>query len=177
MKIFRIFEELRHIELYVVHYEDEQENEYDRLFNNWTDPAYLYEYAKSNQIEDATTFIYEVLRDAEKMEDTFFQYVDPGDELVRFFRPLSDVDIGFGTELSPRKGKLSKNKLRIYAFQLDEHSFLITGGAIKMSQKMQDHPDTLRELEKIKRVKQYLTAHGVFDSDSLNDYNQNVNDQ
>jgi hypothetical protein len=172
MKIFRIFEELKGIELYVVQYEGEIENEYDRLFYNWTNPGYLYEYAKSNHIADVTTFSNEVLMDAEKMEDIFFQYVNPGDELATFFRPLSDVDIGVGTELSPRKGKLRRNRLRIYAIQLEERSFLITGGAIKMSHRMQDHPDTLRELEKIKKVKQYLTAHGVFDSDSLNDYNQ-----
>ena len=50
---------------------------------------------------------------------------------------------------------------------LDENCFVITGGAIKMSQKMQDHPDTNNELEKLMEARRYLKSNDVFDDDSF----------
>lgn len=65
------------------------------------------------------------------------------------------------------KGKIKKNRLRFYAIKLDANCFVITGGAIKMSQKMQDHPDTNNELIKLKKARAYLNINGVFDEDSF----------
>jgi hypothetical protein len=44
---------------------------------------------------------------------------------------------------------------------------VITGGAIKMSQTMQGHPDTDNELIKLKEARAYLKQNDVFDEDSF----------
>lgn len=54
---------------------------------------------------------------------------------------------------------------------------MITGGAIKMSQKNDDHPDTKNEMKKINRVKQFLQAHDVFDEDSFYELLIEINDE
>jgi len=47
-----------------------------------------------------------------------------------------------------------ENKLSVY---------LITGGAIKMSQKMESHPDTAIELVKLANARNYLMQEDVID--------------
>ena len=55
----------------------------------------------------------------------------------------------------------------MYAIKIDANCFVITGGAIKMSQAMQDHPDSNNELAKIKAAKEYLQENSIFDIDSF----------
>ncbi len=170
MRIYRIFEEIEQIELYVVHYPDEDQDEYDRLFSCWSDMDYLRAFAGENGVEDVYSFIEEVLRDAGQFERIFFDYKDDPGALAMLFRPLSDANLELGAELKLKKGKLIRNRLRLYAIQLEDECYLITGGAIKMSQKMQDHPDTANELQKMHMVRMYLKNNGVFDQDSLTDF-------
>lgn len=65
------------------------------------------------------------------------------------------------------KGRLA---LRIYAICLERGCYLITGSAIKITEKMADHPLTVLEIEKIDYVKTHLCNNGVFDVDSFEDY-------
>ena len=44
---------------------------------------------------------------------------------------------------------------------------MITGGAIKMSQTMQEHPFTSIELTKLNEARAFLQSNGVFDDDSF----------
>jgi hypothetical protein len=67
--------------------------------------------------------------------------------------------------LSKRKGR--QNLLRIYAIKIDSNCYVITGGAIKITETMQGHQDTLLELTKLEKCKQYLKENDVFDSDSF----------
>jgi len=53
------------------------------------------------------------------------------------------------------------------ALKIDDDCYLITGGAIKMSQKMGDHPDTAKELVKLQNARSYLNQNDVFDQDSF----------
>jgi hypothetical protein len=48
--------------------------------------------------------------------------------------------------------------------------FLITGGAIKMTQKMQEHPDTTNELKKLKKVRDFLIENKITFEDSFYDF-------
>ena len=40
--------------------------------------------------------------------------------------------------------------------RLHAQQYVITGGAIKLTQEMKDHPDTKLELQKLNMVKEYL---------------------
>ena len=53
--------------------------------------------------------------------------------------------------------------LRLYAVRIDQNVFTITGGAIKMSQAMQDHPNTAQALRDLDVTRRYLQEHGVVD--------------
>ena len=59
--------------------------------------------------------------------------------------------------------------LRIYAIKMDKNTYLITGGGIKLADTIQNSPD-LKEhvLQNIDRVRDWLKANGIMDSDDMN---------
>ena len=65
MKITCIFES----QLYSFHYNEYDENEYDRNLNQWSNTAYLYEFAKENNIQDIVAFVDEISDNFEELVD------------------------------------------------------------------------------------------------------------
>jgi hypothetical protein len=57
--------------------------------------------------------------------------------------------------------------LRIYAIRIDANCYVITGGAIKLTDKMAEHPDTEKELMKISQCKSFLIQNGINIEDDL----------
>lgn len=168
MKIVDIF--TPYLYSFVYKKEDEDvydENEYNRLMELWTDVEYLREYAKINGVEDINKFVRQRLNDAENIQDLLEEITQNKQPLDYYFHPLFDDETGIKI-LALRKGKASKwDGLRLYAIKIDSNCFVITGGAIKMSQTMQDHPDTNKELKKIKEAKAYLKENGIVDEDGF----------
>ncbi len=162
MKIVSIFAD----QLFAFHYENEVDNEYDRLMNLWTDTGYLQAYAKENKVKNLYDFIDEILKDTEAIQD-FLNDIQTNKEPHEFyFQPLQ-VSEGKYKILAFQKGKIVQNKLRLYAIKIDANCFVITGGAIKMSQIMQDHEDTDNELKKLNNARAYLNKEEVFDEDTF----------
>jgi hypothetical protein len=162
MRIVDIFAE----HLFAFHYSNEVENEYDRLIENWTDVDYLRKYAKRNNVKDINKFVKDRLKDAEQIQDLLEEITSNKEPLEFYFKALSDSEIGVKI-LSLQKGKINNNGIRLYAIKIDENLFVITGGAIKMSQTMQAHDDSNQELIKIKKAKSFLLENGVVDIDSF----------
>ena len=161
MKIVRTFAD----QLFAFHYKNEADNEYDRLMELWTDVTFLTAYAKENNIVNVKKFVNDILQDAEQIQD-FLENLNQNKEPYGFyFEPLQDSERK--KILAFQKGKIKKNRLRYYAIKLDDNCFVITGGAIKMSQTMQGHPDTDNELTKLKEARAYLKQNDVFDEDSF----------
>jgi hypothetical protein len=152
--------------LFAFHYSGEVDNEYDRLMDHWTDVSYLRKYAKDNAVANINQFVKDRLKDAEQIQDVLEEITINNQPLEFYFRTLFDTEAGIKT-LSLQKGKIIKNGIRIYAIKIDTNCFVITGGAIKMTQTMQDHPDSNNELTKIKTAKEYLQQHSIFDTDSF----------
>ncbi len=161
MKIICIFAE----NLFAFHYHNEVDNEYNRLMELWTDVTYLRNYATKNNIDNIYGFINEILENAEQIQDLLENISKIQESYSIYFQPLQNSERN--KLLALQKGKIKRNRLRYYAIKLDENCFVITGGAIKMSQTMQEHPDTERELRKLKRARAYLNKNGVFDEDSF----------
>ena len=84
--------------------------------------------------------------------------------LDEFFKPLNNREYSI-LELSKRKGR--KNFLRIYAIRIEANCYVITGGAIKFTQFMNDRPHTMNEWNKITKCSDYLKSKGIFDVDSF----------
>ncbi|SEA00634.1 hypothetical protein SAMN05192529_1064 [Arachidicoccus rhizosphaerae] len=73
-------------------------------------------------------------------------------------------------EIALRRGKAEvrrPNYLRTYAIRMGENMYLVTGGAIKLPlQHLMEHRfHTLKELERLGSVKDYLRDNGIFDED------------
>ena len=105
------------------------------------------------------------------------------DELTLLFRRWGDINylLDFlGTiwktmELTREKARNWNRErhaswLRVYAIRLEKTVFVITGGAIKLTQTMQERPHTWEELKKMDRCREFLKTNGIFDQDSLIDY-------
>ncbi len=163
MKIVTIFDKI----LFTFHYNNEFFNEFERLIDLWTDVSYLKKFADTEKIIDPKGFINDILNDVDEIQDLIEDIVINDKQFELYFRPLSDSEYQI-KKLSHQKGKLkSKSKLRIYAIKIDTNCFVITGGAIKMSQTMQGHPITLNEITKLNLAKEYLKNNNIFDSYSF----------
>ena len=163
MRISAIFDE----QLYACHHPGEKLHELDRLMELWTDVGWLYSYAQRESVPDPAAFIDKRLREAEFLQDLLERIRLENELFSSFFRPLQELESRKSKLLPLHKGKIPGNSLRIYAIRIESDCFLITGGAIKMSQRMQDPPDTARELAKLQEVRSFLIGQGVFDDSSF----------
>lgn len=161
MKIVSIFA----AKLFSFQYKNESDNEFDRLMALWTDVSYIRSFAKSNNIPDINNFVKDIISDAEEIDDFLHNLNADLESFGMYFEPLQLTE--YTKVLSFQKGKIRKNRLRLYAIKIDENCFVITGGAIKMSQTMQGHPDTDLELKKLNAARTFLQSNGVFDDESF----------
>lgn len=161
MKFACIFEN----QLYSFHYDEYNENEYDRNLNLWSNTAYLFEFAKENNIQDIVAFVDEIYDNLEELEDLINEIAESSGQFKRLFITLEHSETN--KTISLRKGKINHNRLRLYAIKLIDELFIITGGAIKISQRMQDHPSTAQELSKLSEARIYLDINDTHNKDAF----------
>ncbi len=166
MKIVCIFAE----KLYAVQYDENSINEFRRLLNQWNDMEYLFEFTQENNIKESSDFIDEIIEDAYELDIFLNQLNNNKQSLNQYFENLR---VSEPIILSLQKGKRNKrgrSKLRLYAIKIDTEVFLITGGAIKITQKMQEHPDTSNELKKLNKVRGFLIEKNITFEDAFYDF-------
>lgn len=124
-------------------------------------------------IEKVSDAIKDTMEDADVLERLIldFPYTEQLDGL---FHPLSLAD-NRAHELTREKARNWDRKrhaswLRIYAIRVEPNVYIITGGAIKLTAKMQDREHTQRELDKLNACRDFLRVNGIFDQDSFIDY-------
>jgi hypothetical protein len=161
MKFACIFEN----QLYSFHYDEYDENEYDRNLNQWSNTEYLYNFANENKIVDINSFVDEIYDNLEKIEEFIDEIAESDCQFKRLFVPLDITETN--KNISLRKGKINHNRLRLYAVKLIDELFIITGGAIKMSQRMEHHPHTANELSKLSKARQYLDINDTYNKDAF----------
>jgi hypothetical protein len=161
MKIACIFES----QLYSFHYDEYNEIEYERNLNQWSNTEYLYEFAKENNIQDIISFVDEISDNLEELQDLINDIAESDGQFKRLFIPLKHSETN--KTISLRKGKINHNRLRLYAIKLIDELFIITGGAIKMSQRMLDHPGTAKEHSKLSAARQYLDINDIHNEDAF----------
>lgn len=123
---------------------------------------------------DINQAVEDTFEDLDAIED----FIYDEDDIDSFFQNLS---LNYcESVLQKKKGKLYRQKhqswVRLYAIKLEPNIYVITGGAIKLTEKMQDRDHTLRELMNLEKCRNFLIEHGVIDNDSLID-SQNENKQ
>lgn len=94
--------------------------------------------------------------------------------LQTLFKPLNKSDESKypipDLQKSKAYGERYKSWLRIYAIRINENTFVVTGGAIKLTATMNDREHLKAELRKLKRVRQFLIDEQIIDKDSLEDF-------
>lgn len=168
--------------LYAIRFSDSESNELDRNFDLWNDPEYLRNFfeqhsgdlrsynhfhRKEYSIEDA---VRKTLRDAENLENRLLDIAesDDGYEVLQtFFRQLNDMETD-SYPLQKTKGKLKyQSWLRIYAIRIDSDLYVMTGGAIKLTKKMQEREHTQAEINKMKQVVNFLRSQNLINEDEF----------
>ncbi len=174
--------------LYAVIYNDKQTDEFDYLFNSWQDVEYLFNFFENNKPDLQKDFydnisvenaVLQTLKDAENLEQILLEKAKKGrnnasNNLQTLFKPLNNGENSKfpipDYQESKVYGSVRKSWLRIYAIRIAKNVYIITGGAIKLTRTMNEREHTKNELEKLKKVKQFLIDEGILDSDDITDF-------
>lgn len=182
MEIVRIFA-IENECLYSVQWDTETQNEWRRLFNCWNDVEYLFDFFEKHKrdlqkkyghemsTEDAVTLVMDEAREIEQsiLEAARNGSTDFRKSLQTWFKPLDDTSAAI-VEFSMEKTRLRKKSpmLRIYAVRLAANVYVVSGGAIKLTNKMNEAIHLEQERTKLEMTKEYLRnispdADGVFE--------------
>jgi len=167
--------------LWAVRFANDKDNALQKVLSQWSDAAWLADFFTQNfddlisyfriiNIEDA---IYQTMEDRDELACIIMD-ISPDANLDHFFRPLEN-NRSSEMLLGKEKGRPHhRSWLRLYAIKLKAGIYIITGGAIKLTRTMQEREHTLQELEKMEKVRNFLIREGVFDEDSFDDYQKEV---
>ena len=88
--------------------------------------------------------------------------------LTRLFQPLRYYEPEI-SNLNKKKvyGLRKKTWLRLYAIKVCDDMFIITGGTIKLTDRMDERAHTLNELRKLDTCRQYLKKIGAIYDDGI----------
>ena len=190
MKLRRIFVNGETGEgLYAMQYPGQEVDEFERLFDLWNDVEYVQQFCMANQSFIASEYFngvstdsleVQIIDEASELEIVLAAYCDGGFEgngktLEMLFRPLNNNEFLFPVR-QETKAKLNDRNyfprplLRIYAIRLGKNTFVVTGGAIKLTRKMSEHPDTRKERNKLTLIKNFLKQAGISVEEDINYY-------
>ena len=168
--------------LLTVHYDSEDRDEFSRLFDEWTDIEFLRHFFTENGHDLSQPFwggvsLNQAILGTRKQAIELRKFLknlsekQPDERIKKFislFKPLDNQQYQFNF-LDKKKayGLQQKSWLRIYALKIGDDMYLITGGAIKLTARMNERNHTKKELGKIDYCKQYLKSEGIIDEDGM----------
>ena len=166
--------------LWAVKYDEDAINVLGLLFRYWSDIDWLADFFSSNkadlernfQIRSVDKAIYDTLMDVEELECMILDLAEDSD-LDKMFRPLNNMrtsELLLGKEQAKGKRGAHPSWLRLYALRLEKGVYLITGGAIKLTLKMNEREHTQKELTKLEKVRSFLLSENIIDNDSFVEY-------
>jgi len=136
-----------------------------QLYNEWNDPQYLRdffnEFEKDYRDRGGNDRIRNIVRDARKEGLELLKSIDElaknhnSEGLEVLFTPLADNDEAIEPSRIKAYGGAYKSYMRVYAIK-HNGVYYITGGTIKLTQKMQGRSHTEKELYKLKVMREFL---------------------
>lgn len=85
------------------------------------------------------------------------------EKLSQLFRPLSSREFSrSGFVRHKAYGTIEKSMIRLYAVELKPETYLVSGGTIKLTRKMQDRQHTNEELRKLNWTIEFLKSEGIY---------------
>lgn len=160
-------------------------NEYQEIFTAWDDPEFMYNFCCENLHDIHVKFGYAIdpetaanylMDEAEALKELLYSLATKqlaGTNLQQLFKPLNNSESNL-RELQLSKGSIKNRnirnpKLRIYAVRINDNTYVVTGGAIKLTKYMEEREHTLKELNKVKRAKTWLKSVGINFPEDLNE--------
>lgn len=177
------FVEINSGKIWSVVYEGTDNDALTSLFRDWSDLDFLDKFFRENsddlasyfKITDIDVAIYDTLEDANELRCMILD-ISPEANVDKMFMHLENSRISemlLGREKAKGQKKAHNSWLRIYAIKLESNSYLITGGAIKLTKTMGEREHTLNELKKMEMVRNFLIEQGAVDLDGLKDIAEN----
>ena len=168
--------------LWSIHLNGESQNEFGKFFNQMNDPEWLHEFLGKNKIDLNSGFfgnitigeaVLRIMEEAEEMEDTLYDYSEEGFtngsiNLQHLFKPLNNFEYAI-TIHQESKARIGRGWLRLYAIRLAENCYLVTGGAVKLTQNMK-RTHLQNELKKLEQAKRFLRNNGIAYPEDLNNH-------
>lgn len=166
--------------LWAVRYDGDRDNILAMTFDRWNDQDWLRSFFMANsndlsdyfKITDLNQAIYDTVSDAHELECVILDSI-ASDELDSLFKPLGNLrasEVILGKEKTKGSKKFGHDSwLRLYAIRFQCNSYLVTGGAIKLTRSMQEREHTLEELRKLEKVRNFLISEGAYDIDGFYD--------
>lgn len=155
--------------LYTFKFSDEELDEFERVFDEWVNPMYLFQFFEENKkdidmsIEQA---IDKIQKEAKFLRNKLIELAsEEPNRLHELFKPLNNNE--YSAKLLQEQ-KARNRWLRLYAIKIGDN-YVITGGTIKLDNQhlMKERDHTQKELDKINKCRDYLKDEGVIDDDSF----------
>jgi hypothetical protein len=187
MKIVHIFGPKQNPDegLWALEQEGEAMNEFEKIFEIWQDAEHMHACCLHHLEDLQAAFGYaispeeaaaELMDEAEELMELLVDLGTnqlTGANLQHLFKPLDNREVNLAVlQLSKgsAKSRIRKNpKLRIYAVRIGENTYIVTGGAIKLTHKMEERPHTQKQLLRLTGVKDWLKGEGIYYPEDLND--------
>ena len=166
-------------------------NEFDNTRHKWQDIILLKEFYRENArhfnqkfwkgltinrfVEDVRASVPDIFEDFRKSCEAkglydHFEPLDKKDEKIREKNEQNNKPHKLVRLKSKYGYIINKMVFRLYAVEIDRECFIITGGAIKVEEKMEQAGNTLLELDKIDYVKEILEDVGITSKKAFLDY-------
>lgn len=171
--------------LWSVRYEGASDNALFECFAQWNDVEWLRDFFSVNKedlesffrITDVNKAIYDTIEDSDKLQCLILD-LSPDADLEKLFRPLDNRQT-VAMMLDKEKARLKNaighpSWLRLYAIRLEKGTYIVTGGAIKLTAAMSEREHTLNELSKMEKVRNFLLDEGIVDKDSFVDFQESL---
>jgi hypothetical protein len=183
MKLVPIFV-VQNTGIYAMWYTGEVFDEWNRLFDLWNDTEYLETFfAKHEKLITQSYFngftiegaVQKTIDDAEKLERKLQLLAENAGEsktpdLESKFKMLNKNEYDFELVQHKAYGEHPLSWLRLYAIKIEPNVYVITGGAIKLTEKMHQLSETEKELIKLRNAVYFLKQEGILETDDLSDY-------
>ena len=191
MKFMPIFTEPEYCDLWSTCYPEHEINEeikdiYSILMDDkWSDDKYLLEFIKQNEecLNDnywTGVDMFEIINNI-KIEMASFDeelYLADQNKQMNNSRSLDKIFLKlhqniyslntFNETYRKARPNLSRSIIRLYGIELSDKTIIITGGTLKLKQKMIGENFDI-ELKNLKRVQTYLNKQGIIDRTGLID--------
>jgi hypothetical protein len=186
MELVSIFVEEKTGEgIYAIKNHSEEQDEFERNLNLWSDTEYIINYLEVNKRyleseyfrdDSIDSLLSKIKKETIEIEKLMVQkaqegFNKSGESLQQLFKPLNNWEYQLFAHQESKavisNHHFPKPILRMYAIRIAENTFVITGGAIKLVHQMEDHDDTSEELKKLKNAKAFLVESNLITEEDI----------